>query len=484
MKNFIYIFLTLVYLLNTWNILKYIKNTNIKNKIVKGVINIYVFLIFLWSLNIGQMFDLSWPSYQNLIGSHKYWIDVQISFGLDGISLCFITLTSFIFAFLISYLIFDKTITINFIITCFIIEIFLILSFYTINLLLFYIFFESVLIPMFLMIIFWGSSKRRIKAAIYFLIYTLVGSISLLYAIIYIYNIIGTLNYIYISNDLFSTNEEIILWLAFFFPFAVKIPLFPFHIWLPEAHVEAPTIGSIILASLLLKLGGYGLIKFTYTYFSCANEYFLPLITMLSLVGILNASLSAIRQNDIKRVIAYSSIAHMNLIVLGIFSNNKYGLDGAIYLMLGHGLISTALFFCVGVLYDRYHTRLIQYYGGLLQIMPKFTTLLMLFMFANMGFPGTMNFIGEFLIFVGIFQNNFLAGIFASISTVLSAVYSIYLFNRLGCGTLKVYLDKSNLIDITISELYFLIILAILTIIFGIKGSIILQVLQFSSLIY
>lgn len=392
-------------------------------------------------------------------------------------SLCFLSLTTFIFALIFFYMTFDKTISRSFLYTCLIIEIFLILSFYTTNLLLFYIFFESVLIPMFLMIIYWGSSRRRIKAAVYFLLYTLVGSIFLLYAILYIYNIIGTLHYAELDSNLLTPDEEIILWLAFFLPFAVKIPMFPFHIWLPEAHVEAPTVGSIILASLLLKLGGYGLLRFTIPMFPYANEYFLPLVYMLGITGILNASLTAIRQSDIKRVIAYSSIAHMNLIVLGIFTNNNYGQNGAIYLMIGHGLVSTALFFCVGVLYDRFHTRLIQYYGGLMQLMPKFVFNFLILSFANMGFPGTVNFVGEFLILLGVMEENFLCGMIASISTVLSAIYSIYLFNRISFGTIKVYIKLNSTIDLTIIEFSFLTILSVLTIFFGIKAEYIMDLL-------
>jgi NADH-quinone oxidoreductase subunit M len=236
-------------------------------------------------------------------------------------------------------------------------------------------------------------------------------------------------------------------------------------------------VGSIILASLLLKLGGYGLLRFTIPMLPYANAYFLPLVYMLGITGIINASLMAIRQSDIKRVIAYSSIAHMNLIVLGIFTNNSYGINGAIYLMLGHGLVSTALFFCVGVLYDRFHTRLIQYYGGLTQLMPKFVLNFLIFSFANMGFPGTVNFIGEFLILLGIMDENFLCGILASMSTVLSAIYSIYLFNRISFGTIKIYIKWNGTIDITTIEFFFLALLAILTILLGIKSKYIISVL-------
>lgn len=439
--------------------------------------NTIVFALFILVIKIWLSFDKTWPGYQSILCSNFFWTSIQIDFGIDGMSLSFLSLTTFIFALIFFYMAFDKTISRSFLYTCIIIEIFLILSFYTTNLLLFYIFFESVLIPMFLMIIYWGSSRRRIKAAVYFLLYTIVGSIFLLYAILYIYNIIGTLHYAELNSNLLTPDEEIILWIAFFLPFAVKIPMFPFHIWLPEAHVEAPTVGSIILASLLLKLGGYGMLRFTIPMFPYANEYFLPLVYMLGITSILNASLTALRQSDIKRVIAYSSIAHMNLIVLGIFTNNNYGQNGAVYLMIGHGLVSTALFFCVGVLYDRFHTRLIQYYGGLMQLMPKFVFNFLILSFANMGFPGTINFVGEFLILLGVMEENFLCGMIAAISTVLSAIYSIYLFNRISFGTIKVYIKLNSTIDLTIIEFSFLTILSVLTIFFGIKAEYIMDLL-------
>lgn len=476
-ENILSSIIIMFYALNCIFIIKYNNDSN-QNIIKRIIFAMISFIFFIFVLNTWPHFDINWSGYQFIASNNIFWSFIQLNFGFDGLTLCFISLTTLVFVLIFSYLAFDNRISTGFLTCCILIEIFLFLSFYTINLLLFYIFFESVLIPMFLMIIYWGSSQRKIKAALYFLLYTLIGSIFLLYAILYIYSNFGTLNYMDFTNIFLSIDEEIILWLSFFFPFAVKIPMFPFHIWLPEAHVEAPTIGSIILASLLLKLGGYGLIRFTLSLFPNANIYFFPIISVFSLLGVLNASFIAIRQSDIKRIIAYSSIAHMNLIVLGIFSMNKYGLDGSVYLMIGHGLVSTALFFCVGVLYDRYHTRLIQYYGGLVQLMPKFTIVLLIFTFSNMGFPGTMNFIGEFLVLLGIVQENFFCGILAALSTVLSAVYSIYLFNRISYGTIKIFNNKI-MIDLTLPELSFLTILAILTILLGLKASLILQSIQF-----
>jgi NADH-quinone oxidoreductase subunit M len=219
--------------------------------------------------------------------------------------------------------------------------------------------------------------------------------------------------------------------------FATKIPMLPLHIWLPEAHVEAPTVGSVVLASLLLKLGGYGFLRFSLPFFPFGTYFFQPLVYSLAVASIIYASFTAMRQIDLKRIIAYSSVAHMNLVVLGIFSLNQQGLDGAIYLMLAHGIVSAALFFCVGVIYDRSHSRLITYFGGLVQVMPLFATVFFLFTIANMSFPGTSNFIGELLVLVGLFQQNILVLLFAATGVVLSAVYSAWLYNRVIFGTLS-----------------------------------------------
>ena len=419
-----------------------------------------MYIPMLTTLSLWYFFDKTNTNFQfiyQLPIIEQYNVDFIV--GLDGVSLCFLLLTVFIFP-----LCWLSSINItyrfkDFIIYLLFIELFLILSFTVIDLLFFYIFFESVLIPMFLIIGIWGARSRKIKAAYYFFLYTLFGSLFMLFGIFYLHSITGTTDFRVLLNTEFTEKEQIYLWICFFLPFAIKIPMFPFHIWLPEAHVEAPTIGSVILASLLLKLGSYGFLRFTLPMLPYANGYFSPLIYTTATVSIVYASLVTIRQIDLKRIIAYSSIAHMNLIVLGLFSYTQQGIDGAIYLMIAHGVVSSALFFCVGVIYDRHHTRLIRYYGGLVQVMPMFSTFLLLFNLANMSFPGTSNFIGEFLILIGLFEKNSLVLLFAGSGIVLSAVYSIWLYNRIIFGTLKTRYLK-NFSDLTSSEFWVLFILA------------------------
>ena len=318
------------------------------------------------------------------------------------------------------------------------IELLLVLTFSVLDLFLFCIFFESLLLPMFFIILWWGSRERRIKALTYFVLYTLLGSVFLVVSLFLVYFETGSTSYYILLAWYPEQSTAVLLWALLFVVFAIKIPIFPFHIWLPEAHVEAPTVGSVLLAGLLLKIGGYGIIRFLFV-LPFAQEYFQPVAVSLCLLSVWLASLMAIRQIDLKRIIAYSSIAHMNFALLGIFSNTLWGLLGGMLLMFSHGVVSSALFLLVGVLYDRYHTRLVHHYGGLVQVMPLFVVYLFIFILSNFSFPGTSNFVGELLIFIGLAETiHKITLLCAGLSTFLTVVYSLFLFNRISFGALKV----------------------------------------------
>ena len=286
----------------------------------------------------------------------------------------------------------------------------------------------------------------------------------------YIFSIVGTLNLEYILTWEFTFYEQIYLWLAFFLSFASKIPMFPFHIWLPEAHVEAPTVGSVLLAGILLKLGVYGFLRFSLSLFPEASLYFSPLVYLLSVLGVIYASLSAIRQTDLKRIIAYSSVAHMNLVTLGIFSFNIIGLEGAILQSISHGFVSGAMFLLVGILYDRYHSRLLYYYGGLVHMMPVYAVLLLIFTMANIALPGTSSFVGEFLLLLGIYKTNVTSSIIGALGVILCGAYSLWLYNRIIFGNLKIaFVVKFK--DVNFREFAILLPLLILVIFMGIYPS-------------
>lgn len=410
---------------------------------IKGIKQVSLFstmLTFLLSLILWIEFDNSTSKFQFIKTiPWMYASNIDVSLGVDGISLFFILLTTFLIPLCILTSWESIKMHVKEYMICFLmLETILLAVFSVLDLVLFYIFFEAVLIPMFLLIGVWGSRERKIYAAYLLFLYTLLGSLFMLVAILMIYFQTGTTDIeILISAD-FSEERQRLLWIAFFASFAVKIPMVPFHIWLPEAHVEAPTAGSVLLAGILLKLGGYGFLRFSIPMFPEATTYFTPLVFTMSVIAIVYTSLTTIRQTDLKRIIAYSSVAHMNFVTLGLFSGNIQGIEGSILLMLSHGIVSSALFLCIGVLYDRHKTRMLKYYSGLTQMMPIFGTIFLLFTMANISLPGTSSFIGEFLVLVGVFQSNTSVAFLATTGIILGAAYSLWLYNRVSFGNLKV----------------------------------------------
>lgn len=366
------------------------------------------------------------------------FLNVYYTLAVDGVSLFFIILSTFltVVCILVSWESIQYRVR-EFMILLFLIEFLLINVFTVLDLFLFYVFFEGILIPMFIMIGIWGSRERKIHAAYQFFLYTLTGSILMLLVIIYIYINIGTTYWGMLVNYTFIFEKEAIFWLAIFISLAVKIPMVPVHIWLPEAHVEAPTAGSVLLAGILLKMGGYGFLRFLLPVFPTASHYFTPFVLVIAVISIIYSSLTTIRQIDLKKIIAYSSVGHMNFVMLGIFSGTVEGVEGAIFLMISHGIVSSGLFMCVGILYDRYKTRIIEYYGGLATKMPIFAIFFFIFTLANVGMPGTSSFIGEILILIGIMHINTTAAVLGFTGMIFGAVYSIWLYNRVMFGSVK-----------------------------------------------
>tara|TARA_Y100001960_G_C14737203_1_gene860996 strand:- start:946 stop:2082 length:1137 start_codon:yes stop_codon:yes gene_type:complete len=344
-------------------------------------------------------------------------------------------------------------------------ETFMIGVFCSLDLVIFYLFFEAGLIPMFLIIGIWGG-ERRVYSAFKFFLYTLLGSVLMLIAIITIYWITGTTDVEKLYELGIDAKYQNLLWLAFFSSFAVKTPMWPVHTWLPDAHVEAPTAGSVLLAAILLKMAGYGFIRFSLGLFPIASEYFVPLIYTLSLIAIVYTSLVALMQEDMKKLIAYSSVAHMGFVTLGIFTMTQQGIEGSIFQMISHGLVSAALFLCVGVVYERHHTRLISKYGGLVSIMPKYAIVFMVFTLGAIGLPGTSGFVGEFLILMGAFKKSFLVATIASLGVILGAAYMLWLYKRIVFGEL-INNELKSMIDLKKFELIILVSLVIPIIFFG-----------------
>lgn len=332
---------------------------------------------------------------------------------------------------------------------------------------------------MFLVIGVWGSRERKVLASYYFFLYTLLGSVLMLLSITYIYYQTGTTDYEMVLAFKFSFLEQKFLWLSFFLAFSAKVPMMPVHLWLPEAHVEAPTAGSIILAGVLLKLGTYGLIRFSLPFFPEASFFFTPIVYTLSVISIIYASFTAMRQTDIKRVIAYTSVAHMNVVMLGIFSFNVIGVEGAILQSLSHGCVASALFAIIGVVYERYGTRLIKYYGGLASTMPLYSSVFLFFTMANIGFPGTSNFIGEFLILVGSFKVNSSVTFFGATGMVLGGCYALWLLNRIIFGNLRTqYISQT--IDLNKREVVIFFPLIVYTLLLGLTPNTCLSTIHMS----
>ncbi len=435
------------------------------------------FLNFIISLSLLFSFDLNNPDFQFV---EKYaWIESGISYhlGIDGVSILFVILTTMLvpICILASYESIKFSVK-EYLISFLALETFMIGVFCSLDLVLFYLFFEGGLIPMFLIIGIWGG-ERRVYSTFKFFLYTLAGSVFMLLAIIYIFISTGTTDVETLLAYNFTTNEQLILWIAFFTSFMVKIPMWPFHTWLPDAHVEAPTAGSVILAGVLLKMAGYGFIRFSIGFFPDASEFFAPFIFSLSVIAIIVTSLIALVQEDMKKLIAYSSVAHMGFVTLGIFTFTVQGIEGGIIQMISHGIVSAALFLCVGVVYDRLHTREIARYGGLVSKMPFYSFSFMIFILASLGLPGTSGFVGEFLVLLSIFTVNTYFAIFATTGVVLAATYSLWLYRRIIFGAL-IKDDLSEMFDLTKREIIIFLPLIILTIFIGLYPKPIINIIE------
>ncbi len=432
---------------------------------------------FLLSIFILTGFDPANTGFQ-FVEEHDWILGLKYKMGVDGISILFVMLTTFLMPIVILSC-WDVTTRVkDYMIAFLLLETLMLGVFMALDLVLFYVFFEAGLIPMFLIIGIWGGANR-IYASFKFFLYTFIGSVLMLVAMIAMFLDAGTTDIPTLLTHSFSTagfelmgfqivgGMQTLLWLAFFASFAVKMPMWPVHTWLPDAHVQAPTAGSVILAAVLLKMGGYGFLRFSLPMFPVASDLLAPLVFWMSAIAIVYTSLVALVQEDMKKLIAYSSVAHMGYVTMGIFAANQQGVDGAIFQMLSHGFISGALFLCVGVIYDRMHTRDIDAYGGLVNRMPSYALIFMFFTMANVGLPGTSGFVGEFLVLMGIFQVNTWVAMFATSGVILSAAYALYLYRRVVMGEL-IKEALRTISDITPREKMIFAPLVVMTILLGV----------------
>ena len=430
---------------------------------------------FVLSLLLLIQFNQADTSYQ-FVEKYQWFSGLNINYyvGVDGISIYLVMLTTLLMP--ICILAGWDSIKLRareYMVAFLVLEALVIGTFCALDAILFYVFFEAVLIPMYLIIGIWGGANR-VYAAFKFFLYTLLGSVMFLVAILYLYFQFGTMEIPVLAAKAGVLPLEIqqYLWLAMFASFAVKMPMWPVHTWLPDAHVQAPTAGSVILAGVLLKIGGYGFLRFSLPMLPAASHYFAPLVFTLSVIAIIYTSLVALVQKDIKKLIAYSSVAHMGFVTIGLFTFNQQGVSGAVMQMLSHGLISAALFICVGVIYDRLHTREIARYGGLVEVMPKYAALFLLFTMASSGLPATSGFVGEFLVIMGAFKASNITAVLAATGMVLGAAYSLWLYKRLAFGALTKN-DLKKMKDVNFHEMLMLAVLAILVMMVGIYPSLI-----------
>ncbi len=444
-------------------------------------------ITFVLSLFVLFGFDPANVDYQ-FVEEHDWVLGLKYRIGVDGISVLFVMLTTFLMPFVIAAGWNTTHRVKEFFVAFLILEGLMIGVFVALDMVLFYVFFEAGLIPMFLIIGIWGG-KNRIYASFKFFLYTFLGSVLMLVAMIYMINVAGSSDIRILAETPFahepiswgifhmSSGVQGLLFLAFFASFAVKMPMWPVHTWLPDAHVQAPTAGSVVLAAILLKMGGYGFIRFSLPMFPDASQHFQGFIFALSAIAIVYTSLVALVQNDMKKLIAYSSVAHMGYVTMGIFAFNVQGVEGAIFQMISHGFISAALFLCVGVIYDRMHTREISAFGGLANRMPVYAMIFLFFTMANVGLPGTSGFIGEFLTLVGTFKASSWVAMFATSGVIFSAAYALWLYRRVALGDL-IKESLKTIQDVTWRELWLFIPLMMMTLLLGIFPNLVLNVIE------